>query len=121
MFFFMSSIFSDVKFNEAGAPEVSPQEVNEKLSDVVAIDVRRADEYTGELGHIAEIPLVTLETDFEKHLETLDKSKTYVFVCRSGGRSTNATLLAKSLGFENVFNMQGGMLRWNALDLPVSK
>lgn len=117
----MNSIFEEVKMNEAGAPEVSPQQVNEKLSDVIAIDVRRPEEYCGELGHIEGVPLVTLETDFENHLETLDKSKTYVFVCRSGGRSTNATLLAKSMGFENVFNMQGGMLRWNALDLPVSK
>ena len=112
--------FQTVKTNEYGAPEISPQELMEKRGEVEMIDVRRPDEYTGELAHIDGTRLVTLETDFESELPKMDSSKTYVFICRSGGRSSSATLMAREKGITS-FNMEGGMLRWNALDLPTVK
>lgn len=114
-------VFENVTENEEGAPEISAQELSKKLSEVEAIDVRRPDEFTGELGHIEGASLVTLETDLEAKLPNLDKSKTFVFICRSGKRSSRATLMAKDLGFENAFNMEGGMLKWGALGFPVKK
>lgn len=53
------------------------------------------------------IPLGLVE--FRMH--ELDKSKEYIMVCRSGGRSGRATLFLESYGF-NVINMAGGMLAW---------
>lgn len=100
-------------------PELKPQEVSARAKEFTLIDVRRPDEFTGELGHIAGAKLVTLETDLPHFLPTLSKDTTYVFVCRSGGRSGAATQLALDQGFTKVYNMAGGMLAWNALGLAV--
>lgn len=107
--------------NVHGAPEITPQQLQEVRDRVELIDVRRPDEFTGELGHIEGARLVTLETEFEGQLPQWDKSKTYVFVCRSGQRSSRATNEALELGFKEVFNLKGGMLLWNTLQLPVSR
>lgn len=115
----MQNIFSQSYLNPDGAPEITPENLKEKLGQVQVIDVRRPDEYNGEYGHIEGAPLVTLESKLEDELNKLDKQKTYVFVCRSGGRSSKATLLAQSKGFQSVFNMKGGMMRWTALEFPV--
>ena len=98
--------------------DVSPEELLEKQSQVVIVDVRRPDEYEGELGHIAGSQLVVLDT-LPHELDSLPQDKTVVFVCRSGGRSARATAFAQSKGFQSVFNMKGGMLLWNQLQLPV--
>lgn len=107
--------------NPDGAPELSPQTLQQVKSQVRLIDVRRPDEFNAELGHIEGAKLSTLENQLESELDQMDKGETYVFICRSGGRSTRATLMAKEKGFQNVFNLQGGMIRWNALGLPVER
>jgi len=85
------------------------------------IDVRRDDEYTGELGHIKGAQLHTLGPDLMKYLNSADKSKPVLFICRSGARSASATMMALDLGFESVFNMQGGMIQWNQLGFSVQR
>ena len=96
--------------------DVSPDEVNAKISNLAIIDVRSAEEYTGDLGHIRNSKLVTLDT-FMDHVDSLPKDKTIVFICKSGRRSANATAIAKDNGFDSVFNMKGGMLLWNEMGL----
>ncbi len=85
------------------------------------IDVRRPDEFVGELGHIAGAHLITLGPDLEKFLDTYDRSEPIVFVCRSGQRSMQAAQLAVQKGFESVGNLVGGMLRWNELKLATQR
>jgi hydroxyacylglutathione hydrolase len=102
-------------------PEISPDNLSKTLSSYKLIDVRRPDEFVGELGHIEGASLATLETSLESHLTKLPKDASYVFVCKSGGRSSVATKLALSMGFKNVFNMTGGMLGWNQAGLQVKK
>ena len=96
--------------------DVDPKEVWEKKSEVVIVDVRRPDEFEGELGHIPGAQLVVLNT-LPGRLPELPMNKTIVFACRSGGRSSQATAFAQENGFENVYNMKGGMLLWNQLGL----
>ena len=50
---------------------------------------------------------------FITKLEGLDKSKSYYVYCRSGARSAKACEIMKSLGFENTYNLLGGILEWN--------
>ncbi len=85
------------------------------------IDVRRADEYQAELGHIEGSILLTIDENFGEKLANLDKSLKYLFVCRSGGRSARASRIAADQNFIHVTNMVGGMLKWNELQLPVVK
>ncbi|MBS1968726.1 MAG: MBL fold metallo-hydrolase [Bdellovibrionales bacterium] len=101
-----------------GIPEVLPAQVLEHLQKVEVIDVRRSEEFTGELGHIQGAKLVTLGKDLENFLGTIDRNADLVFVCRSGGRSGEATRLSQQLGFKNTMNMKGGMLAWNEQKLP---
>lgn len=98
--------------------DVPPDEVLALKDQIVVVDVRRPDEYDGELGHIASSQLIVLDT-LPHELDSLPKDKTIVFVCRSGSRSARATAFAQSKGFQSVFNMKGGMLLWNQLQLPV--
>ena len=114
---------SEIKFKVSGegVPEVTPVHTLELSPKVRIIDVRRSEEFTGELGHVKGAELVTLETEFMSKLGSWSVDDTYVFVCRSGGRSAHATMVALTKGFKKVYNMEGGMLRWNAEKLPTEK
>ncbi|GAE95300.1 rhodanese-like domain protein [Gracilibacillus boraciitolerans JCM 21714] len=84
------------------------QNLIESSNDLNIIDVREVDEVAnGKIKGVINIPLGLLE--FRK--QELNKSKEYIMVCRSGGRSGQATKYLESQGF-NVTNMTGGMLAW---------
>ena len=106
----------------AGIPEISVEALFKKIQDldsVRLIDVRRPDEYDGELGHIEGAELVTLGPELSMLLEQGDRTEEIVFVCRSGARSGEATKESLRLGYKFTFNMQGGMLHWNDVRFPV--
>ncbi|MBC7420835.1 MAG: rhodanese-like domain-containing protein [Bdellovibrio sp.] len=100
--------------------DVPPQEVLDNAKDLTLVDVREDSEYTGELGHAAGTTLINL-SKIPQSLASLPKDKPIVFLCRSGGRSAQAASFAKQQGVDNVFNMLGGMLLWNQLQLPTEK
>ncbi|EDL66791.1 rhodanese-like domain-containing protein [Bacillus sp. SG-1] len=91
--------------------EISPKEVelivNEgKPADI--IDVRETDEVAqGKIPGAVNIPLGLVEF----RMNELDKSKEYIMVCRSGGRSGQACQFLENQGYK-VINMTGGMLAW---------
>lgn len=90
---------------------ITTTELQQRLEageQVHLIDVREVGEVQeGHIPGIVNIPLGLLE--FRMH--ELDKNKAYVMVCRSGGRSGQATALLDAQGFD-VTNMTGGMLVW---------
>ena len=100
--------------------DVSPQEVLENSTSLRLIDVREEFEYTGELGHAEKTELIVLST-LPENIKKIPQDKTIVFICKSGGRSAQAAAYAKQQGFTDVYNMQGGMLFWNQLQLPTIK
>lgn len=103
-------------------PEVHVDEIKKTLGQVHLIDVRRPDEFNNELGHIPNAKLATLGEDLELYLKSLkNKNELLVFVCRSGGRSENATRVALEMGFTHVANMLGGMLFWNEKNYPIER
>lgn len=103
-----------------GVFDIAPVELQKVMTQVKMIDVRQPDEYVGELGHIPGAELLVLDT-LPDHVNNLPKDQTVVFICRSGGRSAKATAYAKMNGFTHVYNMQGGMLMWNDLQLPTER
>ena len=62
---------------------------------------------SGKIPGAMNIPLGLLE--FRMH--ELDKSKEYIIVCRSGGRSGRAAQFLEYHGYK-VINMTGGMIAW---------
>lgn len=86
------------------------------------IDVREEDEYHGELGHIANARLIPLKELPERSAEFADaKGREIVAICRVGVRSATAAAILTGLGFEQVWNLKGGMLEWKDAQLPVER
>lgn len=109
-----------------GIPEVEPEVLRQNLrlvenKKILLVDVRRADEFTGELGHIENALLRTLGPELENFLSGTDKDTEIIFVCRSGARSGQATSESLRIGFKKVANLKGGMILWNQLSLPISR
>ncbi|MBL7544528.1 MAG: MBL fold metallo-hydrolase [Bdellovibrionaceae bacterium] len=102
-------------------PEVSIEYVKDHIGKVKIIDVRQADEFNAELGHIQSAQRVTLGRDLTIFLENGNRSEEIIFVCHSGGRSGQATAESKKLGYTKTFNMSGGMLSWNKAKLSVER
>ncbi len=103
----------------AGIPEVTPAWVAQHTAGLHLVDVREPAELTGELGHIVGIDAVPLATLATAAI-TLD-GRPVVTVCRSGGRSGTAIGLLRQRGIEPVASMAGGMLAWQAAQLPVER
>jgi len=103
--------------------QLDARELNDRIGATeppILIDVRDADEYSGELGHIAGSRLVPLREFSERAAElTLLKDHQIVTVCRVGMRSATAAAILTGLGCEQVWNLKGGMLAWNDARLPV--
>ena len=105
--------------------QLSADEVSMRLrmpTPPFVLDVREPKEFTGELGHIPGSTLVPLRELAERIAELhAYKSGPTIVVCRSGVRSTTAAAILEGLGFEQVSNLQGGMVDWNDRRLPVER
>ena len=103
-----------------GIPTVGPEDVHSHLGqNIQLIDVRRPEEFVGELGHVEGARLVTLGPELMRFLSEGERDQEIVFICRSGGRSAQATALSHDAGYSKTVNMAGGMIRWNELGFPV--
>lgn len=86
--------------------------------NAVVLDVRTASEFSE--GHIANaINLDWNNKAVEAELKKLDPNKSYFVYCLSGGRSSSAAEFLKQNGFKNVFELNGGIMKWKAADLPL--
>lgn len=108
-----------------GVFDISPDDLAKcfgeaAASELALIDVREISEFTGELGHIRDSKLIVLGS-LPDQIGALPKDKPIVFICKSGGRSARAAAFAQSHGFDQVYNMKGGMMLWNSLKLPVER
>jgi rhodanese-related sulfurtransferase len=88
-------------------------------STIVLLDVRTPAEFAGETGHLHGALLLPVE-ELESRAGELDRVKDRLIVayCRTGRRSRNAAALLGGRGFR-VLNLEGGILAWNAEQLPV--
>jgi rhodanese-related sulfurtransferase len=87
---------------------VSPEHLADLLSNPNAqlIDVRDHDEWAS--GHVEgsrSVPLEQLRADPERELPA---QAILVFICAKGARSLTAAKLAERLGYETVYNVDGG-------------
>ena len=89
-------------------------------SNVVILDVRKADEFAE--GHINGAVLIDqFQSDFmEQAAAKLPKEKTIAVYCRSGRRSANAAGKLADAGYKCV-NLKGGILAWKEANMPVTK
>jgi len=105
--------WANLKLNFSGIWEIEPEGAEEVAANLRFIDVREPDEFTGPLGHIKDAVLIPLG-QLAARAGEIPKDKPIVAVCRSGGRSAQATNILTKAGFDKVANLAGGMLRWRA-------
>jgi len=94
---------------------ISVEELKEKIDkgeDFILLDVREPQEY--EFSRVKEkeamlIPLMKLPSVIGK----LPKDKPIYVICRSGNRSLQGTLWLMEHGYDNVKNVEGGILAWS--------
>ena len=60
------------------------------------------------------VPLGKIQSMQADELDDL-KSSEVICYCRSGNRSGQACLILETMGFNNVKNLTGGMLKWTEL------
>ena len=102
--------------------EIMPSELKalmDQKADFQLIDVREPHEYDicnigGELISLSEIPA---------SIERISKKRKVIIHCRSGARSGQAVhWLENNHGFENLWNLKGGILAWSdQVDPTVTK
>lgn len=96
---------------------ITPDEVKEQLrngENLNLIDVREDDEVAE--GMIPQAVHIKMG-DIPEHLDELDKDKSYILICRSGGRSNRVCEYLIEQGYD-VTNMVGGMLEWTGPKEP---
>jgi thioredoxin 1 len=126
IFFFFAAILisscSNGQSNE-GFTTVTPQEFSKKLAktpEAFLIDVRTPGEYAD--GHLQDAVNIDWKSnDFGEKVADIDKSAPIYVYCLSGGRSKGAANFLKKEGFENVIEMDGGMMKWRSLKMPETK
>lgn len=95
---------------------VDPKTFSEALkstADAQLIDVRTPDEYNSK--HIANAVNIDINNpNFDAEIAKLDKSKPVFVYCLSGGRSKSAATKMQTLGFAKIYELDGGMMKWNA-------
>ncbi len=82
--------------------------IERNRKDFVLIDVRSPQEFSG--GHIPKAINIPLE-QLTKGVQPEWKDKEVVLYCLSGGRSSHAMGILKSIGFSNLQNF-GGISQW---------
>lgn len=100
---------------------LSPENFQFRLkanSEAQLVDVRTQGEFAS--GHLANaINLDFYSSDFEKSLGGLSKEKPVYVYCKVGGRSHDAASIMRKGGFKQVFELDGGIMKWNAAGLPL--
>ncbi|MDP1966208.1 MAG: VTT domain-containing protein [Reyranella sp.] len=98
---------------------IEPEELHRQIESgrpLTVLDVRGADEFTGQLGHIPDavnIPLGELDRRLDELRSTANGEVTVV--CRTDKRSAAAQTILRNASFKNVAVLRGGMERWAAL------
>ena len=97
--------------NSAKMEEITVEELKRKIDsgeDFQLIDVRETFEY--EVSNLGgeNIPLSGIMIESDK----IATDKPVIVQCRSGKRSAAAIMQLQTLGFDNLYNLEGGILAW---------
>jgi rhodanese-related sulfurtransferase len=105
----------------SGVREVGAMEATQLINhqNAVVLDVREDSEfYAGHVPHSVHVPLGQLakHAELEKY-----KNRPVIAICRSGMRSGRACGVLRKNGFEQVYNLAGGITAWERANMPMEK
>lgn len=101
---------------ESISPLIAVTKMNS--DDVAVLDVRESNEFIkSHIENAINIPL----SKVEEQLGSLEKHKAHplIVTCQTGARSVSACKTLTKAGFQQVFNMTGGMQSWEDNKLPI--
>jgi rhodanese-related sulfurtransferase len=113
---------NEFRLRVSGVGQLGPTQAIQMLNhnNAVFLDVQNDSEFgTGHLANARHIPLEMLK-DRAREIDKL-KNKPVITYCRNGQRSKRASSILKSLGFEQVYNLAGGITAWESAGLPTRK
>lgn len=112
-------IFSELRRKATALFSVEPGDAVALINNNgVVLDLRSADSYSrGHIVNAKNIPFDEFDAGSRKIARYKDQP--VVAVCDSGATSKKAIDALRKSGFENSFNLTGGMLAWNQAGLPV--
>lgn len=91
-------------------------QLKEQNNSVRVIDIRQPAELNSGIIPGAEaLPMHTIPL----RISELKQDETFIMVCRSGARSAQACMFLQQQGYDNVFNLRGGMIAWTGSGLEV--
>ncbi len=114
-------IWTEVRARFQGWHAIGPVEATQLINhkDAVVLDIRENREFHGgSILHSVHVPLSELKDKLER-LEKY-KDRPVVVSCRSGSRSGVACATLKKNGFDEVYNLKGGILAWQNASLPLT-
>jgi rhodanese-related sulfurtransferase len=100
---------------------VEPQDAAATIAEnpgAIVLDIRTPDEYRDGIIEGA-VNIDFYAPDFADQLAALDRDATYVVYCRSGNRSGEAMRTFADLDFQEVSEIDGGIVNWYQQGLPV--
>lgn len=87
---------------------ITVEELSKNKDEYALIDVRKNHERAaGNIGG-EHIPMGKLPDKVNE----IPKDKNVVVYCRSGNRSGNVVQFLEGQGYDNLYNLEGGMLAW---------
>ena len=92
------------------------QKLKDNNDTIRIIDVRQSAELNAGIIPGAEgLPMHIIPL----RMSELDRKEKLIMVCRSGARSAQACMFLQQQGYDNVFNLRGGMIAWSGSGLDV--
>jgi thioredoxin len=113
---FVSVLSVGCKGQVSNVKTIPPTAFSEKINttpNAQILDVRTPEEYAGQ--HLDNAVNVNWRgSDFADKASKYDKTKPVFVYCMSGGRSKQAATKLQELGFTTIYELQGGIIKWNA-------
>lgn len=105
----------------------APKVIQDRLDngdELVIIDVRTAEEFEGEQGHIKgaiNMPVLQMKQELEDKKDSLQtyQDQEILVVCETEKRAPHATRMLAQVGLKNVSVLRGGMTAWREAGLPL--
>ncbi len=107
-------------FHISGVRHITPEEAYDlaKNNDAFLLDVRETIEWNQE--KIAGVDVIYIPlAEIIDNLDKLPHNKLIIVVCRAGIRSSKIANLLNYQGFPDAMNLDGGIVMWKTLGLPV--
>lgn len=102
--------------------KLSPMDATQLINreDAVVLDVRSDGEFNqGHIVNAVNIP----QKSVQEQLSKLEKyrGRPIITACRTGQVAVNVGSTLKKNGFEQVYNLAGGLIAWEGANLPLVK